>query len=153
MNLATRLCMVWRHLWRKSRANPHGGVEEQLVFAVTRCYPTRLALYAAAFQGGWRVHFTKSIREAAEESRTSMPIAVFYDAAAGDPGWKRCCLSLSREGVPFVFLARNSDDEAFLAVLAAGGYPVSGDPLTSEEIVKAVDFAGELATLSRVPVG
>lgn len=118
-----------------------------MVFAVTRCYPTRLALYAAAFQGGWRVNFRKSIREAAETARSSGAKAVFYDPRAGDPGWKRYCSVLSRQGVPFVYLARCPDDDAFLAVLSAGGYQVSGNPLTSEVIVKAVDFAGEMASL------
>jgi hypothetical protein len=130
-----------------------GSAEEPLVFAVTHCYPTRLALYAAAFQGGWKVIFRKSIREAAEAAQSCRAKAVFYDPVVGDTGWRCYCSLLSREGVPFVFMAHPRDDDAFLAVLAAGGYQVSGDPLTSEEIVKAVDFAEEVAALARVPVG
>jgi hypothetical protein len=125
---------------------------EPLVFAVTNRYPTRVALYAAAFQGGWRVQFLKSLRQAAEMAREERPKAVFYDHASGDPAWDRYCSSLSGEGVPFVFLANRNDDQTFLSVLAAGGYHASGDPLRSEEIVKAVDFAGEVAALGHVPV-
>ena len=126
--------------------------EEAPVFAVTNRYPTRIALYAAAFQGNWRVHFMKSLRETAETARGQRPIAVFYDQYCADPAWGRYCSSLSGEGIPFVFLADKSDDEIFLNVMAAGGYLACSDPLTSEEIVKAMDLAGEFAGLVNVPV-
>jgi hypothetical protein len=51
-----------------------------------------------------------------------------------------------------VSLAHKSDDETFFVVLAAGGYQARGEPLTSEEIVKVVDFAEEVAGMARVPV-
>ena len=126
--------------------------EEPLVLAITNRYPTRIALYAAAFQGNWRVHFMKSLREAAEASQGQRPIGVFYDQSCADPAWGWYCSSLSGEGIPFVFLADKSDDEIFLNVMAAGGYLACSDPLTSEEIVKAMDLAGEFAGLVNVPV-
>ena len=126
--------------------------EWPVVFAVSNCYPTRIVLYAAAFQGGWNVQFMKSLREALEASYSRMPKAVFYDHRAGDPVWHEYCSSFAREGVPFVFLGHKSDDETFMVVLASGGYQAWGDPLSSEEIVKAVDFAVEVAGPTRAPV-
>ena len=138
---------------RSAPPDPHDRRhDEPLVFAVTRRYPTRLVLYAAAFQGGWRVHFMKSLREVVKATGTRKPKAVFYDHAAGDPAWDQSCSTLSREGIPFVLLANKKVDETFLVVLASGGYQAWGDPLTSEEIVRAVEFAGEMLALSRVPV-
>lgn len=155
MNLGTRtrrqIQQAARALRKFLQHNDHNN-EEPRVFAVTHCYPTRLVLYAAAFQGGWKVHFMKSLRTAVEAASVDRPLAVFYDHDEDDGAWQKFCSSLSRDGVPFVFLARQSDDEDFLAVIAAGGYPVPGDPLTSEEIVKAVDFAGEVAALAHVSV-
>jgi hypothetical protein len=126
--------------------------KDPVVFAVTKCYPTRLVLYAAAFQGGWKVHFMKSLQEAVTATRSQRPKAVFYDHAVGDPAWDQYCSSLSHAGVPFILLAHKNLDETFLVVLAAGGYQASGDPLTSEEIVKAVDFSSEVARLAHAPV-
>jgi hypothetical protein len=94
----------------------------------------------------------KSLRAVLDAASTQKPKAVFYDHAAGDPAWRHCCSYLSREGVPFVSLAHKNDDETFFAVLAAGGYQARSEPLTSEEIVKVVDFAEELAGPARVPV-
>jgi hypothetical protein len=134
-----------RQLRRGSRS------EEPLVFAVTHCYPMRVVLYAAAFQGGWNLQFLKSLGEALHAVSARRPRAVFYDHAAGDPAWRQYCSSLFREGIPFIALAHNSDDETFLSVLAAGGYPAFGEPLTSEGILNAVDFAEELAGRARLP--
>jgi hypothetical protein len=131
------------------RANPDREAE---VFAVTNCYPTRIVLYAAAFQGGWKVRFMKSLQEALEATHLKKPKAIFYDHDAGDPAWDRYSSSFSREGVPFVLLAHKNDDETFMVVLATGGYQVWGDPLTSEHMVKAVDFAGEVSNLAKIPV-
>lgn len=144
--------------WQRIREAVQGLVkqfehrDEQLVFAITNRYPAKVALYAAAFEGGWRVQFLKSLSEAAETAYQERPKAVFYDHAANDPAWDRYCSSLSNEGIPFVFLANRNDDQNFLKVLTAGGYHACGDPLTSEEIVKAVDFAGEVAALGSVAV-
>ena len=137
---------LMRYIQQNSRT--HSSPEEPVVFAVTNCYPTRLMLYAAAFQGGWKVHFMKSLREAAETTRVQRPKAVFYDHTVGDPAWDRYCAALSLECVPFVLLAHKKVDETFLVVLAAGGYQAWGDPLTSEEVVKAVDFGVEMAGLA-----
>ena len=141
-----------KRVQENSQAGSHISDQETEVFAVTNCYPTRIVLYAAAFQGGWKVHFMKSLREALDATHSRRPKAVFYDHHAGDPAWDEYCSSFSREGVPFVLLAHKNDDETFLVVLAAGGYQAWGDPLTSEDIVKAVEFAGEVAELARVPV-
>jgi hypothetical protein len=153
MNFATkarkRIQQALRALISYSRKN---SGKEPVVFAVTKCYPTRIALYAAAFQGGWKVHFMKSLQGAVTAAGSQRPKAVFYDHAIDDPAWDQYCSSLSRDGIPFVLLAHRNPDETFLVVLAAGGYQAWGDPLTSEEIVKAVDFAGEVAGLARVPV-
>jgi hypothetical protein len=143
---------LMRYIQQNSRPDSGASDREPVVFAVTNRYPTRLVLYAAAFQGGWKVHFMKSLRQVVAATRTEKPKAVFYDHAAGDPAWDYYCATLSREGVPFVLLANKNIDETFLVVLAAGGYQAWGDPLTSEEIVQAVEFAGEVATLARVPV-
>lgn len=138
---------------RFQRDSSFGSQSEQpVVLAVTHCYSIRVVLYAAAFQGGWRVHFMKSLREVPDAVSAHRPRAVFYDHAAGDPAWRQYCSSLSREGVPFVSLTNKSDDETFFVVLAAGGYRVWGHPLTSEEIVNVVDFAEEVAGLARVAV-
>lgn len=155
-NFGKRIQSKARALWIRIHKNSSASARarrEPLVFAVTRCYPTRLKLYAAAFQGGWKVDFRNSIRDAAEAAQVARPRAVFYDPTAGDPGWKRYCTSLSREGVPFVLVSHSWDDDAFLAVVAAGGYQVGGDPLTSEKIVKTLDLAGEVSALRRAPVG
>jgi hypothetical protein len=160
MNLATvarkqveqagRALVNW--FQRKCHGGPRDLSEGPEVFAVTNCYPTRIVLYAAAFQGGWKLHFMKSLREALEATHSRRPKAVFYDHHVGDPVWDQYCTSFSHMGVPFVLLAHKTDDETFLVVLAAGGYQAWGDPLTSEEVVKAVDFASDMAGLAPVPV-
>lgn len=140
-----------RYLRRNSRADSE-GLDEPVVFAVTNCYPTRIVLYAAAFQGGWKVRFMKSLGDVLEAAYDRVPKAVFYDQDGGDPAWERYCSFFSFENVPFVLLAHTNADETFLRVVAAGGYQAWGNPLTSEEIVRAVTFAGEVAGLPRVPV-
>jgi DNA-binding NtrC family response regulator len=126
--------------------------EEPQIFAVTNCHPTRIVLYTAAFQCGWKVQFMKSLREAIEVVHFRTPKAVFYDHAVGDQSWERYCSCLSRAGVPFVMAARNWDDETFLAVLKVGGYQVYGNPLTSEQLVEVVGLASEMARLANLPV-
>jgi hypothetical protein len=126
--------------------------EEPLVFAVTHCYPMRVVLYAAAFQGGWNLHFMNSLREVVDAASTQRPKAVLYDPAAGDPSWRQYCSSLFRDRIPFVCLAHKRDDDAFLSVLAAGGFQACGEPLTSEEILSVVDFAEEVGGMAHVPV-
>lgn len=143
-------------LWKRACSESHIPEEQPAVLAVTNRYPTRLVLYAAAFQGGWKVHFMPSLGDAVAAVPTLAPKAVFYDYAVGDPAWDTYCSMLSQQGIPFVFLAnrnpQENNDKTFLIVLASGGYQAWGDPLTSEEVVKAVDFAGEVAALAHVPV-
>ena len=124
--------------------------EEPEVLAVSNCYPTRIVLYAAAFQGGWKVRFMKSLGEAHEASLFRRPKAMFYDRTAADPRWHQYCSSFAREGIPFVLLAHRNDDETFLDVLGSGGYPACGNPLTSETVVNAVILALEMASLTPV---
>ena len=134
------------------RAGSSSRSDEPLVLAVTHCYPIRVVLYAAAFQGGWHIHFMESLREVLDTANTQRPKAVFYDLTAGDPAWRMYCSSLFRKGIPFLSLAHKRDDETFLNVLAAGGFQVCGEPLTSEEILNAVEFAEEVAGMARVSV-
>ena len=144
---------VMRHVQQEVPGGLRHTDAEPLVFAVANCYPTRIVLYAAAFQGGWRVEFMKSLRAAVEAARSRRPKAVFYDHGGEEPHWDNYCSALSRQGIPFILLAHKNVDETFLVVLAAGGYQAWGDPLTSEDVVKAVEFAGELSGLAHVPVG
>jgi hypothetical protein len=152
MNLGIKTLKWIQQIFRASLNSFRSPDDASVVFAVTNRYPTRLILYAAAFEGGWKVHFVNSLQRAVSTVRQVRPKAVFYDHAVGDPAWDRYCTSLSRDGVPFVLLANKHADETFLVVLAAGGYQAWGDPLTSEEVVKAVKFAGEVAGLAHVPV-
>lgn len=128
----------------------HPG-EEPVVYAVTKNYPTRVVLYAAAFQGGWTIRFMKSLGEALAAAEHEKPRAVFYDHAIRDSEWDRYCASFSQAGVPFVLLAHKDDDETFLVLLAAGGYHAWGNPLTSENVVNAMSFAGEISKLAAAP--
>ena len=131
-------------LGRAVHARPLSSARETLVFAVTNCHPTRVVLYAAAFQRGWKVEFMRSLRDVREAVRSRRPIAVFYEHANDGTPWDRYCSTLAGEGIPFVLLGHKSCDETFLILLACGGYHAWGNPLTSEEIVKAVEFAGEV---------
>jgi hypothetical protein len=146
--------MLMRGLGRAVHAGSHASVEEPLVFAVSNCHPTRVVLYAAAFQGGWRIEFMRSLRDVLQATRIRKPKAVFYDHATGpDEAWNQYCSVLASEGVPFILLAHKSCDEIFMVLLASGGYHAWGNPLSSEDIVKAVDLAEEVAGLSHAPVG
>lgn len=121
---------------------------EPVVFAVCNCYPTRILLYAAAFQGGWKVEFMDSLAQVLNAVRNRRPKAVTYDHAMGTRNWDRYCSALAADRVPFILLGHKSCDETFLVLLASGGYHAFGNPLTSEEIVKAVEFAEEVAGTS-----
>ena len=133
-------------------AGPRGSGEE-VVYAVAKCHPVRVALYTAAFQGGWKIEFKNSLQETLEAARFRKPKAVFYDHAMGDPTWDHYGSQFRLQDIRFVLLAHKASDEVFMIVLSVGGYYASGDPLTSEDIVKAVDFAEEVAGLSHVVVG
>jgi hypothetical protein len=139
--------MLMHGLERAVHSSPRESIEESVVFAVTNCHPTRVAIYAAAFQGGWRVEFMRSLREAVDAARVRKPKAVFYDHADQAP-WDQYCSTLAADGIPFILLAHKSCDETFLVLLAAGGYYASGNPLTSEDIVNAVNLAESVAALA-----
>jgi hypothetical protein len=152
MNLPAK-AREWIKLGRKRKPAPDAcgdPGEESLVIAVTNCYPTRILLYATAFQADWRMLFAKSLGEALDAARLRRPKAVLYDRATEDPAWREFCSVCSARGVPFVLLGRKEQDDSFLAVLTAGGYPAWADPLTTEEIVNAVSFAEEMSWLTRV---
>ena len=123
-----------------------GSDDEPIIYAVSNCHPTRVALYAAAFQGGWKVEFMKSLQDVVKASRKRKPKAVFYDHGDGQP-WDQYCSTLSAQGIPFILLGHKRSDETFLVLLARGGYHAWGNPLASEDIVKAVEFAEEVAGL------
>jgi hypothetical protein len=125
----------------------NAGDTRPIVFAVSHCHPTRIALYAAAFQGGWRVEFLPSLQDVLVAARTRRPKAVFYEHINEEDAWDSCCSALSAEGIPFIFKGRKTTDEIFLLLLASGGYYAAGEPLRSEEIVKAVDLGEQLAGL------
>jgi hypothetical protein len=120
---------------------------------VTDRYPTRILLYEAAFQGGWKIEFIKSLRDVLERTRSRKPKAVFYDHDTGLAGWDQYCSALAAQGVPFILLGHKSCDDAFMVLLERGGYHAWGNPLHSEDVVKAVEFAEEVTSLSHAPVG
>jgi hypothetical protein len=122
--------------------------DEPEVIAITNCYPTRLILYTAAFQGGWKVQFLPSLRAALEGLGSRHPRAVLYDNTCGDSAWQGYCSAFSQCGIPFVLVDHKSNDETFLVALSAGAYPAWGAPLTSEGVVKAVEIAEEIIGLS-----
>lgn len=124
--------------------------EGPVVFAVSHCHPTRIALYAAAFQGGWRVHFLPSLRDVQQASLKYRPRAVFYEHTCDGVRWDRACAAFAAEHIPFIFKGRRTTDDTFLLLLASGGYYAAGEPLRSEEIVKAVELADELTGLAHV---
>jgi hypothetical protein len=117
---------------------------ENLIYAVSNCHPTRIAVYAAAFQGNWKVTFLRDLDEVMKAVKRRRPKAVFYDHTNGGRDWDRYCSDLSQMGIPFILLAHKPNDETFLILLARGGYHAWGTPLASEQILKAVAFAEEL---------
>jgi hypothetical protein len=127
------------------------GDELPVVFAVTKCHPTRAILYSAAFQGGWSVRFLNTLEEALSAAGSHKPLAVFYHHHSGDASWDGYCSSFSQAGIPFVLLAHKGDHETFMVVLGAGGYHACGNPLTSADIVKAVVFGGQMARHGNIP--
>jgi hypothetical protein len=141
--------MLMHGLGRAVHAGSHELVEESVVFAVTNCHPTRVAIYAAAFQGGWKVEFMRSLSDVLEATRSRTPKAVFYEHIGGGTSWDRYCSLLAGKGIPFILLGHKTSDETFLVLLAAGGYHAWGNPLTSEDIVKAVELAEEVAGMAR----
>ncbi len=122
---------------------------DPVVFAVSHCHPTRIALHAAAFQGGWKVLFMPGLREVLEAAQTQKPRAVFYDHSGSGTEWGDSCSTLAAQGIPFILLGHRTSDETFLVLLARGGYNAWGDPLTSEDIVKAVSLAEEISSRAK----
>jgi hypothetical protein len=139
--------MFMRGIERVVSPEPHTG--EDLVFAVTNCHPTRIALYAAAFHGGWHIEIMRSLDEMMEAVRSRKPKAVFYEHTDDGFAWDQYCSALSRQGIPFILLAHKACDETFLVLLGAGGYHAWGNPLTSEEIVKALELVEEVRGLAQ----
>jgi hypothetical protein len=145
--------MWMRGLGRAVHAGSHRSGEQPVVFAVSNCYPTRIVLYAAAFQANWNLEFVSSLDKVLAASRSRRPKVVFYDHACGLAKWDQCCSALASERIPFILLARKASDETFMRLLACGGYHAWGDPLNSEDLIKALDLAEEVDVLSRAPVG
>ena len=115
---------------------------EPLIFAVSKCYPTRIILYAAAFQAGWKVEFLNSLDAVLAETRTRRPRAVCYDHTNADTGWDQCCSALALLNIPFILLAHKASDETFMTLLGCGGYHAWGNPLSSEDIVQSCRTRG-----------
>src|SRR5579864_6380995 len=93
-----------RELAQAVHGAPKASSMEPVVFAVSNCYPTRILLYAAAFQGGWRVEFLDSLRDVLHAVRTRRPKAVIYDHTGDSKGWDTYCSALAAQGVPFILL-------------------------------------------------
>jgi len=123
-----------------------------LIFAVSHCHPTRIVLYTAAFQAGWRIVFWTSLREALAAAELQPPNALIYDHNTHDPAWNGFCSTFAARRIPFLQLAHFAADDLFLNTLAAGGYFVGGSPLTSESVVSAVDVAAEISGLAGAPL-
>jgi hypothetical protein len=136
---------IWHVVQTLTHGRENGPEGESLVFAVTNCYPTRIALYAAAFQGNWKIVFMKSLREVQEAVRARKPRAIFFEHSPENTDWDRHCSAFATQDIPFILLAHRNCDETFLVLLAHGGYHAWGNPLTSENIVNAVDLAEEVA--------
>lgn len=117
----------------------------QSVLAVTSCYPSRIVLYSAAFHGGWKVEFVKSLAAVVEAIATERPRAVFYDYSTGDLEWERYCSIVTGMGIPFVLITQKAIDATFVRALAAGAFYAAGEPLSSVEILKALDLAEEVS--------
>jgi hypothetical protein len=119
-------------------------MSENVVYAVSNCHPTRIAVYAAAFQGHWSVEFKPSLEHVMEAVRIRRPRAVFYDHTNRGREWDQYCSEISRMGIPFILLAHKPHDETFMVLLSRGGYHAWGTPLASEQILKAVALAEEI---------
>jgi len=141
--------MFLRGIERVVSSETHEDPDQALVYAVTNCHPTRIVLYSAAFHCGWHIEIMRSLPEMMEAIRTRRPRVVFYEYSNDGASWDKYCSALSRQGIPFILLAHKACDETFLLLLGAGGYHAWGNPLTSEEIVKALELAEEFHGLSR----
>ena len=130
---------------------------EPAVWAVTNCYPSRVVLYAAAFHRGWRVEFVKSLallEEAIREDKATngrLPRAVVYDVAVRDTSWREHCSRITDLGIPFVVISQRVADETFLSAMSAGAFYAGGEPLCSEEILKALALAEDVGTFTGKP--
>ena len=128
-----------------------GSKSDDVVYAVSRCHPTRVAVYAAAFQGHWKVAFFPNLGAVMAAVAKRKPRAVFYDHTNGGRDWDQYCSDLAHLGIPFILLAHKPNDETFMVLLARGGYHAWGTPLASEQILSAVEFAEEMAGMRAVP--
>jgi DNA-binding NtrC family response regulator len=125
--------------------------DEGTVLAITNCYPSRVALYSAAFHRGWRIEFVKSLALMQEAIGAHRPKAVVYDHTTGDAAWEQHCSRVNRLGIPFVVITNKLLDDTFLCALSAGAFYAAGEPVSSEEILKAFDLAEEVGSFIGKP--
>jgi hypothetical protein len=144
--------MFMRGIERVVSPERHADEDEALVFAVTNCHPTRIILYAAAFHSGWHIEIMRTLGDMMEAIRTRRPKAVFYEHSDDGVAWDQYCSALARQDIPFILLAHKACDETFLVLLGAGGYHAWGTPLTSEEVVKALELVEEVGGLAQARV-
>lgn len=125
---------------------------EPVVFVIANCHSTRVLLYAASFQAGWKLEFKRSLDEVLAASREQTPKAVLVEKDNGVVKWDRYCAFFSGQAIPFIVLGNGMSDDAFLALLSAGGYTTCGELLSSRDIVTRVNWAESLVSAPQVPV-
>jgi len=119
---------------------PHSQSALRIV-ALTHSLNTQIALHGAAFHENWELSFASSPKHAVELLRSLQPAAFVYDYESGYGDWRYLCCVSTGNSVRFHLVAMSPRDDLFLSVVAAGGSSVSWKPLSSEQIISAIQCA------------